>query len=138
MPNQQDKDFDSRIKNKMENFAKMPPPGLWESIDEELNGPAALRTNWVISGATWLMIAASVCLLAAAGLWLYRYQPFPEVDKIAIIGEKDSISSPRPGVTILNKSRFWDEAKPGADNPEGAGEQARSEKSRMGKEGVGT
>src|SRR3546814_7327463 len=108
----------------MDNFAKMPPPGLWESIDEELNGPAALRTNWVISGATWLMIAASVCLLAAAGLWLYRYQPFPEVDKIAIIGEKDSISSPRPGVTILNKSRFWDEAKPGADDPEGAVEQA--------------
>lgn len=59
----QDKEFDQLFRSKLENFEEEPTSQVWDGIVEELDGKHRYR-----SLLPWLSIAASITLLAAAGI----------------------------------------------------------------------
>lgn len=109
MRQQPDKEFDAKLREKMQGFSAEPPADLWGAIEKGIDQPAGKKG---IVFPAWLKIAASVCLLAAAGLWFYNYER-PLNNTIAsgpLPG--DSVSErERPGVTILNNSRKRDDPR---------------------------
>ncbi|QEC53834.1 hypothetical protein EDD80_1263 [Anseongella ginsenosidimutans] len=139
MQQQQDKEFDARLREKMQDFSVNPPAALWENIDEEINGPAIRKKK---AGYAWLKIAASFCLLAAAGFWLYQYQGPFEKEIVSSLGEKDSITrSRRGGVTVFNRSRSQEESTQSesrqSENAQSESTQSGSAQSESGLEAAG-
>ena len=59
----QDKEFDSLFRSKLENFEAEPTGQVWLGITEQLDGKRRYRAL-----LPWLSIAASVTILAAAGI----------------------------------------------------------------------
>ncbi|MFS8616427.1 MAG: hypothetical protein FWJ85_06360 [Solitalea sp.] len=112
----QDKEFDARLKAKMEGFTVNPPPAVWTRIEQELHGTMDSEKPAAWWRAAWLKVAAGICLLAAAGLWLYRAQrAVNEEDLVARIEKDTLVSAPEPGVTILNRSR--NRSQPARESP---------------------
>lgn len=102
----QDNEFDARLKEKLEGFTSNPPAAVWKGIDKHLHQPTSGRqvTAWRHTG--WVKIAASVCLLAAIGIWFFINTNEPERENLVALSDQDSVSNaPEPGVIILNKSR---------------------------------
>src|SRR5690606_36783958 len=131
----QDKEFDARLKAKMEGFTVNPPPAVWTRIEQELHGTMDSEKPAAGWRAAWLKVAAGICLLAAAGLWLYRAQrAVNEEDLVARIEKDTLVSAPEPGVTILNRSR--NRSQPARESPKEPAKKSRSEERRVGRGGT--
>ncbi|MDO3641916.1 hypothetical protein [Mucilaginibacter sp. L3T2-6] len=90
----QDKEFDSLFRSKLENFKAEPTSQVWLGITERLDGKQRYRTL-----LPWLSIAASITILAAAGI-LFIPQKKPagvkHPAKNAIVKTRPPVMKPEP------------------------------------------
>lgn len=128
----QDKEFDARLKEKLEGFTSNPPASIWKGIDKELHQPTAGRQVSAWRNTGWVGIAASVCLLAAVGTWFVLNRNEPERENLVALSDQDSVSkAPEPGVIILNKSRSRNQPasqEAGSEQPASTQSGAKDEK----------
>lgn len=90
----QDKEFDSLFRSKLENFEAEPTGEVWLGITEQLDGKRGYRAL-----LPWLSIAASVTILAAAGIIFIPQKKAGDVkhsDKVNIVKTQPPVIKTEP------------------------------------------